>query len=172
MEVMKQLRQHAIRDLLEQRTVRTQHELAAALRERGFRATQATVSRDVAELGLVKRLRGGVHAYALPPRIDERELSGEERLRQLLHELPIEVRVAGLLIVVRTVSGSAHAIASALDRARWPDVAGSIAGDDTLFIAFADRNAVQRVRKRLLRLSGLGKLIEDRPELLEDHLEP
>ncbi len=165
MEVMKQLRQHAIRDLLEQRTIRTQHELAAALRDRGFRATQATVSRDVAELGLVKMVRGSVHAYALPPRIDEREVTGEERLRQLLHELPIEVRVAGLLIVVRTVSGSAHAIASALDRARWADVAGSIAGDDTLFIASADRNAVQRVRRRLLRLSGLE-------ELLEDHLEP
>jgi transcriptional regulator of arginine metabolism len=110
-------------------------------------------------------VRGSVHAYALPPRIDERELSGEERLRLLLYELPIELRVAGLLIVVRTVSGSAHAIASALDRARWPDVAGSIAGDDTLFIASADRNAIQRVRRRLLRLSGLE-------ELLEDHLEP
>lgn len=169
---MKQLRQHAVRDLLEQRTIRTQHELAAALRERGFRATQATVSRDVAELGLVKMVRGGVHAYALPPRLDDREVTGEERLRQLLHELPIEVRVAGLLIVVRTVSGSAHAIASALDRARWPDVAGSVAGDDTLFIAFADRRALQRVRRRLLRLSGIAELIEDRPELLEDRFEP
>lgn len=165
MEVMKQLRQHAIRDLLEQRTIRTQHELAAALRERGFRATQATVSRDVAELGLVKMVRGGVHAYALPPRLDDREVTGEERLRQLLHDLPIEVRVAGMLIVVRTVSGSAHAIASALDRARWPDVAGSIAGDDTLFVACGDRNASQRVRRRLLRLSGLETL-------LEDHFEP
>ncbi|MDQ3493034.1 MAG: arginine repressor [Chloroflexota bacterium] len=164
MEVMKQLRQHAIRDLLEQRAIRTQHELAAALRERGFRATQATVSRDVAELGLVKMARAGVHAYALPPRLDDREVTGEERLRQLLHELPIEVRVAGMLIVVRTVSGSAHAVASALDRARWPDVAGSIAGDDTLFVACGDRNALQRVRRRLLRLSGLGTLLEDHLE--------
>jgi transcriptional regulator of arginine metabolism len=68
MEVMKQLRQQQIRDILEQRPIRTQHELAAALRERGFRATQATISRDVAELGLVKLGQAGAHVYALPPR--------------------------------------------------------------------------------------------------------
>jgi transcriptional regulator of arginine metabolism len=153
MEVMKQMRQQAIRDLLEQHPIRTQHELAATLRERGFRATQATVSRDVAELGLVKVSRSGVQVYALPPRVDEMELSGEERLRKLVRDLPVEVRQAGLLLVVRTVPGSAHAIAAALDRAHWSEVVGSIAGDDTLFIAFADRTSLQRVRKRLLRLA-------------------
>ncbi len=151
---MKQLRQRAIRDLLQQRPLRTQQELAAALRERGFRATQATVSRDVAELGLVKVGRGGGNAYALPPRVDEREVSGDERLGQLLRDLPIEIRQAGLLLVIRTIPGSAHAVASALDRARWPEVAGSIAGDDTLFIACPDRSSAQRVRSRLLRLCG------------------
>ena len=70
MEVMKQLRQRAIRDLVEQRPIRTQQELAAALRERGFRTTQATISRDVAELGLIKVTREGTAAYALPPRLD------------------------------------------------------------------------------------------------------
>ena len=151
---MKQLRQQAIRDLLEQRSIRTQQELVTALRERGFRATQATVSRDVAELGLIKLGRGGVPTYALPPMLDDREVSGEERLQQLLRDLPIEVREAGLLVVVRATPGSAHAIASALDRARWREVAGSIAGDDTLFIACADRTSLQRVRRRLLRLSA------------------
>jgi transcriptional regulator of arginine metabolism len=151
MEVMKQLRQRAIRDLLGQRAIRTQQELAAALRERGFRATQATISRDVAELGLIKVSREGTQVYALPPRLVEAEASGEDRLRALLHELPIEVREAGLLLVVRTLPGSAHAIAAALDRARWPEVAGSIAGDDTLFVAFPDRGSLQRIRRRLLR---------------------
>jgi transcriptional regulator of arginine metabolism len=154
MEVMKQLRQQAIRDLLAQRPIRTQQELVAALRERGFKATQATVSRDVSELGLVKLGRGGVQAYALPPRIDDREQSGEDRLRQLLHDVPVEVREAGLLLVVKTIPGSAHAVASALDRARWPEVTGSVAGDDTLFVAFADRASLQRARRRLLRLTG------------------
>lgn len=153
---MKQLRQRAIRDLVDQRPIRTQQELAAALRDRGFRATQATISRDVAELGLVKAGRDGTQAYALPPRLVEAEVSGEDRLRRLLHDLPVEVREAGLLLIVRTLPGSAHPIAAALDRARWPEVAGSIAGDDTVFIAVGDRAALQRARRRLLHLSGEG----------------
>jgi transcriptional regulator of arginine metabolism len=150
---MKRLRQQAIRDLLTLHPIRTQHELAAALRERGLSATQATVSRDVAELGLVKVVRDGVQSYSLPPRVDDQEQSGEERLGKLLRELPVEIRQAGLLLVVKAVPGSAHAIASALDRARWQEVAGSIAGDDTLFIAFGDRGSLHRIRKRLLRLA-------------------
>jgi transcriptional regulator of arginine metabolism len=153
MEVMKQVRQQQIRDLIAARPIRTQQQLAAALRERGFRATQATISRDVAELGLVKQNRDGVLVYALPSRLAEPEASEEERLRRLLHDLPVEIREAGLLLVVRTVPGSAHAVAAALDRARWGEVAGSVAGDDTLFIAFSDRSSLQRIRKRLLRLA-------------------
>ena len=154
MEVMKQARQRAIRDLVDQRPIRTQQELAAALRERGFRTTQATISRDVAELGLIKRGREGIQAYALPPRLVEAETSGEDRLRKLVSDLPVEVREAGLLVILRTLPGSAHAIAAALDRARWPEVAGSIAGDDTVFVACPDRQAVQQVRRRFQELAG------------------
>ena len=154
MEVMKQLRQRAIRDLVDQRPIRTQQELAGSLRERGFRTTQATISRDVAELGLVKTSRDGVQVYALPPRLVEAEISGEDRLRRLLHDLRAEIREAGLLLVVKTLPGSAHPIAAALDRARWPEVAGSIAGDDTVFVAVCDRAALQRVKRRLLHLAG------------------
>ena len=149
MEVMKQLRQRAIRDLVDQRPIRTQQELAAALRERGFRATQATVSRDVAELGLAKARRGPARAYVLPPRLIDAETSGEDRLRRLLADLPVELREAGLLLVLRTLPGSAHAIAAALDRARWPEVAGSVAGDDTVFVAFSDRRALRLTKTRL-----------------------
>lgn len=152
MEAMKQLRQRAIRDLLAQRPIRTQQELAAALRERGFRTTQATISRDVADLGLIKVAHDGVVAYAIPPRLVEAETTGEERLRKLLPDLPFELHEAGLLLVLRTLPGSAHAIAAALDRARWPEVAGSIAGDDTLFVACPDRGSLRRVKRRLLRL--------------------
>jgi len=151
---MKGMRQQAIRDLLDQRPIRTQQELVAALHERGFRATQATVSRDVAELGLVKRGARGIQAYALPSRAEEREQTGEDRLAKLLRDLPVELKAAGLLLVVRTVPGSAHAIAASLDRCRWTEVVGSIAGDDTLFLAFADRVGLQRVRQRLARLAG------------------
>lgn len=154
MEVMKQLRQRAIRDLVDQRPLRTQQELAAALRERGFRTTQATISRDVADLGLIKVARDGMTAYALPPRLIEAETSGEDRLRKLFADLPLEVHEAGLLLILRTLPGSAHAIAAALDRARWPEVVGSIAGDDTVFVAVPDRGSLQRVKRRLLHLSG------------------
>ena len=154
MEVMKQLRHRAIRDLVSSRSIRTQQELAGALRDRGFRTTQATMSRDVAELGLVKAARGGTQAYALPPRLVEADASGEDRLRALLRDLPVEVREAGLLLIVKTLPGSAHPIAAALDRARWPEVAGSIAGDDTVFVACPDRSGLRRVAARIREYAG------------------
>ena len=154
MEVMKRVRHGAIRDIVGARTVRTQQELAEALAERGFRTTQATISRDVAELGLIKEMRDGVAVYALPPRPTEAEASTEDRLRGLLGDLPIELRESGLLLIVRTLPGSAHAIAATLDRMRWPEVAGSLAGDDTVFIACPDRASLGRLRKRLVRLLG------------------
>jgi transcriptional regulator of arginine metabolism len=154
MEVMKRVRHGAIRDIVAARPVRTQQELAAALAERGFRMTQATISRDVAELGLIKQSRKGMQVYALPPRLSEPEATAEERLRALLRDLPIELRESGLMLIVRTLPGSAHAIAATLDRMRWNEVAGSIAGDDTVFIACPDRTSLGRLRKRLVRLVG------------------
>ena len=153
MEVMKQLRQRAIRDLVEQRPIRTQQELAAALRERGFRTTQATISRDVAELGLIKSGRAGMQAYAIPPLLREADSSGEDRIRTLLHDMPVEIREAGTMLVLKTLPGSAHPLAAALDRARWSEVVGSIAGDDTVFVAFSDRGSLGRVRRRLQGLA-------------------
>jgi transcriptional regulator of arginine metabolism len=156
MEVIKQLRHRQIREIVEHHPIRTQHELAAALRERGFRVTQATVSRDIAELGLTKATRDGGTAYELPLNgAGESDGTPEQRLRDLVAGLPLELREAGLLLVIRAVPGSAHAIAAALDRCRWPEVAGSLAGDDTLFIAFADDAALRRVHARLSRLATL-----------------
>ncbi len=154
MEVMKRLRQQQIRDLISTRPIRTQQELAAALRDRGFRATQATVSRDVAELGLVKVGRNGAErAYALPARTSQPETSADERLAMVLRDLPLSIRAAGLMLVVRATPGSAHPIAAALDRTRWPEIVGSIAGDDTVFVACADRRSVDRLRARLTAMA-------------------
>jgi len=154
MEVMKRARQQAISDVLRTRRIHTQQQLVAALAEKGFRATQATVSRDVAEMGLVKVSREDSNVYALPTSEAVVERSGQQRLTQLLQDLPVEVRESGTLLVIRAVPGSAHAIAAALDRARWPGVLGTIAGDDTLFIACADQKALRRTRKRMLRLGS------------------
>jgi transcriptional regulator of arginine metabolism len=153
-EVMKLLRQRAIRDLVEPRPIRTQQELAAALRDRGFRATQATISRDVAELGLGKATREGRQAYVLPARLRDQESSGEDRLRRLIADVPVEFRMANLMLVIKTLPGSAHAVAAALDRTRWPEIVGSIAGDDTVFVATADRPSLRRLRDRLVSLAG------------------
>ncbi len=153
MELMKQIRQRMIGDLVAQRPVRTQQEIAAALRERGYRVTQATISRDIAELGLIKVVRDGAHVYALPPRLVQADPSGEERLRALLRDLPVEVSESGTLVVLRTLPGSAHSIAAALDRARWAGVAGSLAGDDTVLIACHDAAARRRVRARIVELA-------------------
>ena len=154
MEVIKQLRHRQIREIVEHQPIRTQHELAAALRERGFRVTQATVSRDIAELGLVKAARDGGNAYEVPLNgAGDGEGSPEQKLRDMIAGLPMDIREAGLLLVLRAVPGSAHAIAAALDRCRWPEVIGSLAGDDTLFVAFADASAMHRVHERLALLA-------------------
>jgi len=154
MEVMKRARQQAIGDVVQDRDLHTQQEVVTALAEKGFKATQATVSRDITEMGLVKVSRDGRQLYALPSSTAASEQTGEQRLVELLDGMPIVVSESGLILVIRAVPGTAHAIAAALDRAHWPDVLGTIAGDDTLFIATADGPALARVRHRLERLGG------------------
>lgn len=149
---MKRARQQAIGDVVHNQHIRTQQELVAALRTRGYRATQATVSRDITEMGLLKVTRDGGRVYALPSSQEAEERTGEQRLAEMLSDLPVDIRASGTLLVIRAVPGTAHAIAAALDRARWPDVLGTIAGDDTLFVACADMAAVKRAKHRLLRL--------------------
>ena len=68
--------------------------------------------------------------------------------------MPVEFRVADLLLIVKTLPGSAHAVAAALDRTRWPEIVGSIAGDDTVFVATPDKGAIRRLRERLAALAG------------------
>ena len=153
MEVIKQLRHRQIREIVERQPIRTQHELAAALRERGFRVTQATVSRDIGEMGLVKANRDGGTVYELPTGTVDADASPEQRLRDLIAGLPLDIREAGMLLVIRAVPGSAHAIAAALDRCHWPEVVGSLAGDDTLFVAFADATALRRISDRIEELA-------------------
>jgi transcriptional regulator of arginine metabolism len=153
MEVIKQLRHRQIRDIVGRQPIRTQQELAAALRERGFRVTQATVSRDIGEIGLVKSSRDGGTAYELPTGTTDADASPEQKLRDLIAGLPLDIREAGLLLVIRAVPGSAHAIAAALDRCHYPEVVGSLAGDDTLFVAFGDTAALRRISHKIEQLA-------------------
>jgi transcriptional regulator of arginine metabolism len=126
-------RQGAILRLVNERKLGTQAELAAALREAGFDAVQTTVSRDIAQLGLVKvRDDEGRLVYALPGAADLDRLS---ELASALRRWAIDVLSTGNLAVVKTPPGYAQGLALAIDGASLADVAGTVAGDDTIFIA-------------------------------------
>jgi transcriptional regulator of arginine metabolism len=126
-------RQGAILRLVQQRELGTQAEVAEALRDEGLDAVQTTVSRDIAQLGLVKtRGAEGRLVYALPGAADLDRLS---ELTAALRRWAVTLDATGNLAVVRTPPGAANALARAIDEARLPDVVGTVAGDDTIFVA-------------------------------------
>ena len=138
----KAYRQGQILNLIRTRRVHTQEELAAALRAQGIAATQVTLSRDIRELGLVKTTQGYSQTPAAAP-------AGPD-FAQVAREFLRDVRVAQNLLVLRTPPGHANALASALDYADWPDVAGTIAGDDTVLVVAPDNKTAQSLRTRFL----------------------
>ena len=146
-------RQHALLRLVRERALSTQAEVASALRDSGFDVVQTTVSRDLAELGLVKvRAPSGRLVYAPPGAADA------DRLRALgaaLRRYTTGVEAAGQLVVIATPPGYANALAQALDEAAHPAVAGTLAGDNTIFVAVRDgvsaRVLAAELRAHLLR---------------------
>jgi transcriptional regulator of arginine metabolism len=145
-------RQRAIADLIRGEPVASQEEVTARLRIRGFPVTQATVSRDLDQLGAVKVKRGGVMTYALPDQIGDSDWAGA-RLRRIFADWVQSVEAAGNLLVLRTPPGSAHLVGLALDQARLPEVAGTICGDDTLFVALRDGVAAAAMAAQFQNLS-------------------
>ncbi|CAB3391151.1 MAG: transcriptional regulator ArgR [Kyrpidia sp.] len=130
--MMKNKRLTRIRELVASRSIETQEELVQALRESGFQVTQATVSRDIKELQLIKvPTADGRYVYALPP---EPAVNNEARLRRMLPESFVALDRAENLIVMKTLPGNAHAVAALVDAVGWPEVMGTIAGDDTILV--------------------------------------
>lgn len=138
-------RHNQVLDILRSRSVTTQGELREALADRGIHVTQATVSRDIEDLGIVK-MRDGYH----PPAAPESVAPPQPSLAVILKEFLREVRVASNLVVVRTHPGNAHSVAVALDSTGWPEVVGTVAGDDTIFLATSAPRRAGRVRERIL----------------------
>ena len=140
-------RQSAILELVRERALSTQAEVASALREGGFEVVQTTVSRDIADLGLVKvRAPSGRLVYAPPGTTDG------DRLRALgaaMRRYAIGAEAAGPLVVLTTPSGYANALAQAIDEAAHPGVAGTIAGDNTIFVAARDGISAAVLRDEL-----------------------
>lgn len=144
---MKTVRQVTILDIIEKNEIETQEELADALRQRGIQVTQATVSRDIKELRLLKVLTPmGTYKYATA---DKAENGLTDRFIRMLAESVLSVTAAANMIVVKTLSGSASVAGEALDSFRWPEVLGTIAGDNTIFMVVRTVEEVQTVVDRI-----------------------
>jgi transcriptional regulator of arginine metabolism len=135
-------RRFVIAKLLREHAIERQSELVALLKLQGFDATQSSVSRDLKDMGAVKLKKG----YSLP----EQEPAGNGNAMQEVAELVRGIRVAGAnLVVVTTAVGAAQRVAVTLDRANWPEIVGTLSGDDTIFIATASSAQQRRLRARL-----------------------
>ncbi len=144
---MKSVRQMAILDIIEKQDVETQEELAEALRARGIKVTQATVSRDIKELRLLKVLApNGAYKYATA---DKAENGLNERFIRMLAESLLSVTASNNLIVVKTLAGSANVAAEALDSLHWPEILGSLAGDNTILLIIRSNEEVPGVIARI-----------------------
>ena len=130
---MKNASQTAILSIIEQENIETQEELASKLREMGIVVTQATVSRDIKELRLLKVLSpNGSYKYATA---DKAEHGVSERLVRMFIDSVLSISCAENLVVIRTLPGSANAAGEAIDSMRWPEILGTISGDNTIFVA-------------------------------------
>ncbi len=144
---MKTVRQVAILDIIEKNEIETQEELADALRQRGIKVTQATVSRDIKELRLLKVLTPmGTYKYATA---DKAENGLSERFIRMLAESLLSVAASNNLIVVKTLNGSANVAAEALDSLHWPEILGTIAGDNTILLVIRAAEDVPSVMGRI-----------------------
>jgi transcriptional regulator of arginine metabolism len=137
-------RHNAILELLDETSVSSQEELQRLLHKRGFDAGQATLSRDVRELGLAKTADG----YSLPGREAAAE-SDLPSVSRLVREFVTSVRAAQNLLVTKTSIGSAQPVAAALDGENWPEAIGTIAGDDTILIVCEDKRSAGRLADRI-----------------------
>jgi transcriptional regulator of arginine metabolism len=140
----KALRHHRILELIDREPVVTQEEIVRRLKQLGLKVTQATLSRDIKELGLVKTAEGyaapGTNAEAAPP---------TPSLSHLLREFVVDVREAQNLLVLKTAPGSAQPVAAALDAESWPELVGTLAGDDTILVISSTTKSCQLLGKRI-----------------------
>ena len=144
---MKTHRQSRVKEIVERLVIRTQDELADALRSEGIDVTQATVSRDIKEMLLVKVPTGdGSYRYAFPS--NNNVTVSVARLEKTFQDSVLSVNCSGNIIVLRTLPGTAQAVAYVLDNVRWPEIIGTVAGDDTIFLVVKPEKVVEIVKER------------------------
>lgn len=150
---MKAIRHARIKEIIENTIVETQEDLAEALRKQNIEVTQATVSRDIKEMMLIKIPTGdGRYRYAYP--IEKNVIFSKSRMARMFQDSVIGLNFSENIIVIKTLPGAANAVASTLDYAKWTEIIGTVAGDDNILVVVKPIDAVAEVLKKLESLTN------------------
>ena len=150
---MKTWRHKKIMELIKEHEISTQEDLAEALQIAGFSVTQATISRDIKELGLIKVPgNSGISCYTLPG--DSVNAKNEDRMKRLFRDAVIFMDKSENLIIIKTLPGEAQGVASTIDNVGWPEIIGTVAGDDTILIVIKAKKFTQTTMKKFVALTG------------------
>ena len=153
-KTLKSKRQLKIMEVIKEQEIQTQQELAAKLRQEGIEVTQATVSRDVKQLGLIKvPSKDGGYKYSLPPRHKEK-VNATSRMKRMFQDSVVNLDYSENLIVVNTLPGTAQGVAALIDNSDWKHVIGTIAGDDTIMLVIKPKKKVEAVIEKLESLTS------------------
>jgi len=145
---VKAIRHAKIKAIIENTVVETQEDLAESLRKQNIEVTQATVSRDIKELMLIKIPTGdGRYRYAYP--LEKNMVFSKNRMTRMFQDSVIGLNFSENIIVIKTLPGTANAVASTLDYAKWPEIIGTVAGDDNIFVVIKPLEAVPSIIKKL-----------------------
>lgn len=151
----KNQRQHRMGRILENNSVTSQAQLVELLSADGIVATQATVSRDLEELGAIKvRVSGGESVYAVPE-LPKDQAAPEDHLRRVMSDWVVEVTFSSVIVLLRTPPGCAHVVASALDRSQMKEILGTVGGDDTVLVVAHEDLGGESVANMLRTMAGL-----------------
>ena len=149
---MKSIRHTRIKDIIENKVIETQEDLAEELRKRSIDVTQATVSRDIKELMLIKLPTGdGRYRYAFP--LEKNVVFSQSRMVRMFQDSVTSIDYSENIIVIKTLPGAANAVASTLDYAKWPEIIGTVAGDDNILVVIKPIYAVKDIVQKLKNLS-------------------
>lgn len=150
---MKTWRCKQIVEIIKEKDIGTQDELVQELIKAGFKVTQATISRDIKELGLIKVPgANGVSRYALPG--DTLNLKSDDRIKRLFKSSVVSVDSSENLVLIKTLPGEAQGVASAIDNAEWPEIIGTVAGDDTILAVVKPKRVTPAVMQKFISLAG------------------
>jgi transcriptional regulator of arginine metabolism len=148
---VKSLRHAKIKEIVEHHVIETQEELAEALRKEGIEVTQATVSRDIKELMLIKVPMGdGQYRYAFP--VEQNLMFSQSRMERIFRDSVLTLNYSQNIIVIKTLPGTAQSVASTIDYAKWSEIIGTVAGDDNILVVVKPADAVLLVIARFQSL--------------------